>query len=159
MVSYDPSFTVSKNTEIVLDENKTGRFDYKVGRPVVNDGAILDVAWNGEAGYTGFTFFGSVDRLYARPSAGLTGGAPRARWCGHVASNWLLSQPEGLLTPRARQAGGAAAAHGARRPARDHAGHEGRRQLPGRRRRQRSGTAHQVGQGRGRPRVRHAATT
>ncbi len=41
VVSYDPSFTVSKNTEIVLDENKTGRFDYRVGKPVVDDGAIL----------------------------------------------------------------------------------------------------------------------
>ena len=48
-----------------------------VDRPVVDDGAILDVAWNGDAGYTGFTFFGSVDRLYARPSAGLSGGIRR----------------------------------------------------------------------------------
>ena len=39
----------------MLDENATGRFDYRVDRPVVDDGAILDVGWNADAGYTGFT--------------------------------------------------------------------------------------------------------
>ena len=90
VVTYEPSFTVNRNTEIVLDENETGRFRYQVGRPVVDDGAILDVGLNTDAGYTGAMFYGSVDRLYARPSAGLGGAAT-------VASNWLLSQPEGLI--------------------------------------------------------------
>ncbi|GAA4361918.1 S8 family peptidase [Angustibacter luteus] len=94
VVSYNPSFTVSKNTEIVLDENAARRFDYRVDKPVVDGGAILDVSWNGDAGYTGFTFFGSVDRLYAQPSKGLAGGTAA------VAANWLLSEPEGLIVPR-----------------------------------------------------------
>jgi subtilisin family serine protease len=93
VVSYEPSFTVTKDTKIVLDENQTGRFGYQVDRPVVDDGAILDIAWSDGTDYTGFTYYGAVDRLYARPSAGLPGQAT-------VASNWLLSQPEGLLTPR-----------------------------------------------------------
>ncbi len=93
VVTYEPSFTVTKDTKIVLDENQTGRFDYQVDKPVVNDGAILDVGWSEGDDYTGFTFFGSVDRLYARPSAGLGGHAT-------VASNWLLSEPEGLRTPQ-----------------------------------------------------------
>ena len=93
VVSYEPSFTVAENTEIVLDENQTGRFGYRVDRPVVDDGAILDVGWGEGSDYTAFTFFGAVDRLYARPSAGLPGQMT-------VAANWLLSQPEGLLTPR-----------------------------------------------------------
>ncbi len=38
-------------------------------------------------------FFGSADRVYARPSAGLPGQTS-------IAANYLLSQPEGLLTPR-----------------------------------------------------------
>ena len=92
-MSYEPSFTVAEDTEIVLDENQTGRFGYRVDRPVVDDGAILDVGWGEGSDYTAFTFFGAVDRLYARPSAGLPGQMT-------VAANWLLSQPEGLLTPR-----------------------------------------------------------
>ena len=76
----------------MLDENQTGRFGYQVDRPVVDDGAILDVGWTSGDGYGGLLFFGAVDRLYGRPSAGLGGAA-------NVASNWLLSQPEGLLTP------------------------------------------------------------
>ena len=96
IVSYDPSFTVSKNTEIVLDENQTGRFGYQVDRPVVDDGAILDVDWTAATATAGSTFFGAVDRLYARPSAGLAGAA-------NVSANWLLSQPEGLLTPAGRK--------------------------------------------------------
>ena len=59
VVTYNPTFSVSKNTEIVLDENTARRFDYKVDKPVVDDGAILDVGWNGDAGYTGFTFYGA----------------------------------------------------------------------------------------------------
>lgn len=93
IVSYQPSFTVTENTEIVLDENDTRRFGYAVSRPVVQEGAIVDVVWNSDAGPTGFLYFGSADRVYARPSAGLPGDAS-------VAVNWLLSQPEGLLTPR-----------------------------------------------------------
>ena len=93
VVTYNPTFSVSKNTEIVLDENSARRFDYTVDKPVVDDGAILDVGWNGDAGYTGFTFYGAVDRVYAQPSKDLTGGAAT------VAANWLLSQPEGLLSP------------------------------------------------------------
>jgi hypothetical protein len=41
-------------------------------------------------------FYGAVDRLYGRPSAGLGGSVT-------VAANWLLSQPEGLLTPAGRK--------------------------------------------------------
>ena len=93
VVSYNASFTVSKNTEIVLDENAARRFDYTVDKPVVDDGAILDIAWDGDAGYTGFTFYGAVDHLYAQPSKDLNGGH------ASVASNWLLSQPEGLIVP------------------------------------------------------------
>ena len=96
IVSYEPSFSVSKNTEIVLDENQTGRFGYQVDRPVVDDGAILDVGWTSGDGYGGLLFYGAVDRLYGRPSAGLGGAA-------NVSSNWLLSQPEGLLTPSGRK--------------------------------------------------------
>ena len=96
IVTYEPSFTVSKDTEIVLDENQTGRFGYQVDRPVVDDGAILDVGWTTDAGYNGMLFYGAVDRLYGRPSAGLGGSAT-------VAANWLLSQPEGLLTPAGRK--------------------------------------------------------
>ena len=93
VVTYDPSFAVSKDTEIVLDENTARRFDYKVDKPVVDDGAILDVGWNGDAGYTGFTFYGQADRVYAQPSEGLSGGSAT------MAANWLLSQPEGLIVP------------------------------------------------------------
>ena len=96
IVTYEPSFTVSQDTEIVLDENQTGRFGYQVDRPVVDDGAILDVGWTTDAGYNGMLFYGAVDRLYGRPSAGLGGSAT-------VAANWLLSQPEGLLTPAGRK--------------------------------------------------------
>ena len=92
VVSYEPSFTVSKNTEIVLDENETGLFGYDVARPVVTDAAALSVAWQGAAGYTEFTYYGAADRIYARPSAGLGGAAT-------VASNWWLSQPQGVLSP------------------------------------------------------------
>jgi hypothetical protein len=97
IVSYEPSFTVSKDTEVVLDESQTGRFRYQVDRPVVDDGAILDVGWTTDAGYNGMLFYGAVDRLYGRPSAGLGGAAT-------VAANWLLSQPEGLLTSPGRKA-------------------------------------------------------
>jgi subtilisin family serine protease len=93
VVVYNPTFTVSKDAEIVLDENDARRFDYKVDKPVVDDGAILDVGWNGEAGYTGFTFYGAADRVYALPTKDLTGGSAT------VAANWLLSQPEGVLSP------------------------------------------------------------
>ena len=92
VVSYEPSFTVSKNTEIVLDENETGLFGYDVARPVVTDAAALSVAWQGAAGYTEFTYYGAADRIYARPSAGLGGAVT-------VASNWWLSQPQGVLSP------------------------------------------------------------
>src|SRR4029078_7007382 len=36
VVDYDPTFTVTKDMEIVLDENDTAKFDYNVTRPVVN---------------------------------------------------------------------------------------------------------------------------
>ncbi len=93
VVTYNPTFVVSSNTEIVLDENDARRFGYKVDKPVVDDGAILDVGWDGDAGYTGFTFFGAADRVYAQPSKHLTHGSAT------VAANWLLSQPEGLISP------------------------------------------------------------
>ena len=92
IVTYDPTIDVSHDTEVVLDENATGRFDYRVDRPVVDDGAILDVGWNTDAGYTGYLYYGSADRIYARPSAGLGGHAD-------IATNWLLSEPEGTLRP------------------------------------------------------------
>ena len=93
VVTYDPSFTVSKDTEIVLDENAARRFDYSVDKPVVDEGAILDVGWNGAVGYTGFTFYGRADRVYAQPSQNLADGSAT------MAANWLLSQPEGLIVP------------------------------------------------------------
>ena len=150
VVTYDPTFSVSKNTEIVLDENAARRFDYKVDKPVVDDGAILDVGWDGDAGYTGFTFFGAVDRVYAQPSKDLTGGSAT------VAANWLLSQPEGLISPSARCAGAVATAHCTRRqPHRDAGGPRGPH-LPDRRRRQRGEAPDRQGrQGRGGRRVRH----
>ena len=93
VVTYDPTFSVSKDIEIVLDEDTARRFDYTVGKPVVDEGAILDVGWSGDTGYTGFTFYGQADRVYAQPSEGLTGGSAT------IAANWLLSQPEGLIVP------------------------------------------------------------
>jgi hypothetical protein len=93
VVVYNPTFVVSKNAEIVLDENAARRFGYRVDKPVVDDGAILDIGWNGDAGYTGFTFYGAADRVYAQPSKDLTGGSAT------VAANWLLSQPEGVISP------------------------------------------------------------
>ncbi|WP_393063233.1 S8 family serine peptidase [Streptomyces sp. LN549] len=92
VISYEPSFTVSKDTEIVLDGNDTGRFDYDVKRPVVTDGAALLVGWQGTSGATGeYAYYGAPDRLYARPSAGLDGTA-------NISANWWLSQPAGVLT-------------------------------------------------------------
>jgi subtilisin family serine protease len=90
VVTYDPKIEVTRDTEVVLDENATGLFDYQVDRPVVDDGAILDVGWNTDAGYTGYLYYGFADRVYARPSAGLGGHAD-------IATNWLLSEPEGTL--------------------------------------------------------------
>ena len=92
VLSYEPSFAVSTNTEIVLDGNETGRFDYDVKRPVVTDAAVLLVGWQGATGTGEYAYHGAPDRLYARPSAGLGGSA-------NVSSNWWLSQPEGILTP------------------------------------------------------------
>ena len=93
IVSYNPTFTVSKNIDIVLDENEAKRFDYKVDKPVINEGAILDIGWDGAAGHTGFLYYGAVDRLYAQPTKDLTGGSAT------IASNWTLSEPEGVITP------------------------------------------------------------
>ena len=73
IVSYEPSFTVSKDTEIVLDENQTGRFGYQVDRPVVDDGAILDVGWTTTPATTGC--------CSTVPSTGSTAG-PRPAWAG-----------------------------------------------------------------------------
>jgi subtilisin family serine protease len=92
VVTYDPQIQVDSDTEVLLDENATGRFAYQVDRPVVDDGAILDVGWNTDAGYTGYLLYGAADRVYARPSAGLGGHA-------NIATNWLLSEPEGTLRP------------------------------------------------------------
>ncbi|MFC5175428.1 S8 family peptidase [Nocardioides taihuensis] len=90
VVTYDPSFTVTGDTDIVLDEDDTGQFSYDVDRPVVDDGAILDVEWTDGTDVAGYIFYGHVDRVYARPSAGLGGTTT-------IAANWLLSQPEGVL--------------------------------------------------------------
>ena len=118
----------------MLDENQTGRFDYQVDRPVVDDGAILDVGWTGDAGYTGLhSSTAPSTGSTRRPSAGLGGGSAT------VAANWLLSQPEGLLIPPR------GASRWPLRPAhRDRHGSlaetpvgRGRRHLPDRRRRQR----------------------
>ncbi len=92
IVTYEPQITVTKNVSVVLDENDTKPFDYSVPRPVVTEGAILDVGWDGDAGHTGFTFYGLADHVFARPSAHLPGTT-------NIAMNWLLSQPEGLLKP------------------------------------------------------------
>jgi hypothetical protein len=92
VVTYEPTVDVTRDTEVVLDEGATGRFSYQVDRPVVDDGAILDVAWQTDAGYTGYLLYGAADRLFARPSAGLGGAA-------NIAANWLLSEPEGTVTP------------------------------------------------------------
>jgi subtilisin family serine protease len=92
-LSYEPSFTVSKDAEIVLDENKTARFGYDVKRPVVTDAAVLLVSTRDTGGaYSEFAYYGAPDRAYARPSAGL--GATAS-----ISSNWWLSQPEGVLSP------------------------------------------------------------
>ena len=141
IVSYEPSFTVSKDTEIVLDENQTGRFGYQVDRPVVDDGAILDVGWTTDAGYNGLLFYGAVDRLYGRPSAGLGGSA-------NVAANWLLSQPEGLLTPPGRKPVALRPVPAAGTTPAEHSGRRDRRTVPDRRRRQRGLAAHVLAQGR-----------
>ena len=94
VVSYRPSFEVTQNTKVVLDENEAAEFGYDVDREVVNDGGILDIGWDGEPGHTGFLFYGFVDRLYAQPSADVAAGG-----VANAAANWLLSEPEGLLTP------------------------------------------------------------
>ena len=91
VLTYEPSFTVSKNAEIVLDEDQTGRFGYDVERPVVTDGAVLLATWKGATGTGEYAYYGAPDRLYARPSGGLAGAAT-------VSSNWWLSQPDGVLT-------------------------------------------------------------
>ena len=104
VVSYEPSFTVSKNTEIVLDENQTGRFGYKVDRPVVDDGAILDVGWTGDAGYTGFT-------VLRRRRPPLRAGPRPACRRDRDRGGQLAAQPaRGPPHPRGPQAGGAAPA-------------------------------------------------
>ena len=90
VVTYDPKITLDRDVDVVLDEDDTEEFGYVASRPVVSDGAILDVGWDTDAGHTGFTYYGFADRVYARPSAGLGGTAT-------VAENWLLTQPEGLL--------------------------------------------------------------
>ena len=94
VVSYRPTFDVTKDTKVVLDENDAGQFGYAVDREVANDGGILDIGWDGAEGHTGYLFYGFVDRLYAQPSADVAGGG-----AANVAANWLLSEPEGLLTP------------------------------------------------------------
>ncbi len=129
IVSYEPSFTVSQDTEIVLDENQTGRFGYQVDRPVVDDGAILDVGWTSGDGYGGLLFYGSVDRLYGRPSAGLGGAGERVLQ--------LAAQPARRAAHSHRsQAGRVATRPRGRRHARRDSGRRDRRPVPGRRRRQ-----------------------
>jgi subtilisin family serine protease len=91
VVTYDPHITLNHDVAVTLDENETSEFGHSAARPTVDDGAILDVSWGTDAGYTGYLYYGFADRVYARPSAGLGGDAS-------IAANWLLTQPEGLLT-------------------------------------------------------------
>ncbi len=72
ILSYEPQFTVDRDREIVLDEDATSRFGYRVDRPVVDDNVTLDVSWTGESGGAGFMLAGAHDRVYARPTAGST---------------------------------------------------------------------------------------
>jgi subtilisin family serine protease len=100
VLDLKPLFTVSKDTTVVLDERTTRLFGYRTDRAVVNDGAILNVSWAGEAGSTGAALAGSVDRLYARPMTRTVGGTVT------TVLNMQLSQPEGLLTVSGDRSGG-----------------------------------------------------
>ena len=130
VVTYNPTFIVSSNTEIVLDENDARRFGYKVDKPVVDDGAILDVGWNGDAGYTGFTFFGAADRALRAAVE-----APD-RWIGDRGRQLAAQPARGTDQPPAWNLGAVAAAHRTRRQShRDPGGRHGP-PAPDRRRRQ-----------------------
>ena len=99
----------------MLDENDTERFDYEVDRPVV------------ERRRDPRRRLGRRRRPHraSRTTAPSTGSTPVRRpgspGTTTVAANWLLSQPEGLVTPAGGLAGRAAAAvaaSAARRPRR-----------------------------------------
>lgn len=92
LISYQPQIHVTKDISVVLDENDTSQFDYQVDQPAVADGAILDVEWNGDEGPASYMFSGSQDQVYAQPSAGIAGGQTS------IAANWILAEPDGLLS-------------------------------------------------------------
>ncbi|HUL80482.1 MAG TPA: S8 family peptidase, partial [Vicinamibacteria bacterium] len=95
VLSYQPSVDVHSNQTVVLDGNAARQFRYRTDRPVVSNGQIMTVTWNGAAGFAGFTLAGAVDRLYAQPLDASSGGEVESQL------NWMLSQPDAeLASPR-----------------------------------------------------------
>src|SRR5262249_39972913 len=93
VVSYAPTVRLGANTTVVLNERRAKQFTYAVDRPVVSDGEIMMVEWNGAAGTSGFTLAGAFDRLYAMPLQGGKAGTPDS------SLKWLLSEPDAVLRP------------------------------------------------------------
>jgi hypothetical protein len=91
VLDYQPFVTVSRDTAVPLDENKTRLVDYRTDKPVVNDGEIVNIQWSGKAGVQGASLAGSVDRLYLRPLTKPGGGSV------FTVLNMQLSQPEALF--------------------------------------------------------------
>jgi hypothetical protein len=91
VVSFDRSVDVSADTPVTLDESRAKLFTYDVQRPVLRDGVNLTIDWNGNAGFSGYTITGSMDRLYAQSIRNPTDGTVDSR------INWLLTQPDAVL--------------------------------------------------------------
>jgi subtilisin family serine protease len=86
-----PSVRVKSDMTVELDSATAERFDYRVDHPVLNDGMVMTVDWDGTDGFLGWGIAGAVDRLYAAPLASNASGRAAA------ALNWLLSQPDAEL--------------------------------------------------------------
>ena len=139
-LAYEPSLSVTADTELVLDHAKTAPFDYSTQRPVVSEGQIMMVDSYGAAGYSGFVFAGAVDRLYAQPLDSSDGGTVDS------ALNWLLSQPDAeIATPRGANV--PLRAVGAPRPVHERCAGAGRGRPPPDRRRRQHGRPRHVGRG------------
>ena len=91
VVSFDQAVDVSANTAVTLNEARARLFTYDVRRPVLRDGVNLTIDWNGDAGFSGYTITGSMDRLYAQPLRNPADGSVDSR------INWLLTQPDAVL--------------------------------------------------------------
>lgn len=94
VLSFDQSVDVAAHTAVTLNESHTKLFTYDVQRPVLRDGVNLTIDSNAPAGFSGFTITGSMDRLYAQPLPAPADGTVDGR------INWLLTQPDAVLTGR-----------------------------------------------------------